>query len=190
MSHLVRRRGRHHISTDPGELDLEVVHGFLTTSYWAAGITRELVERSISGSISFGLYEDGRQVGFARVISDRTTFAWIADVFVLPEARGQGLGAWLIETIVSHPELQGLRRWFLATRDAHRLYAKFGFGPLINPERMMEFRPAYTPSATVAPGPSARVAPGPSATAGPGSSSTESGTVPAPTKLRIRSSGH
>ena len=148
MTYLVTRRERHYISTDPSELDVGVIHGFLTTSYWAAGITRERVERAIQGSIPFGIYEDGRQVGFARVISDRTTFAWLADVFVLPEWRGQGLGTWLIQTIVSHPDLQGLRRWFLATRDAHRLYAKVGFGPLVTPERMMEFRPA---SASAAP---------------------------------------
>jgi GNAT superfamily N-acetyltransferase len=89
----------------------------------------------------FSIFEDDRQVGFARVITDRTTFAWIGDVFVLPQARGQGLSVWLMETIVAHPELQGLRRWFLATRDAHGLYAKVGFGSLVTPERMMEFRP-------------------------------------------------
>ena len=144
---LTWRRDRHSISTDPAALDLDVIHGFLTTSYWAAGITRERVERSIRGSIPFGVFEDGRQVGFARVISDCTTFAWIGDVFVLEEARGQGLAVWLMETIVAHPELQGLRRWFLATRDAHGLYRKVGFGELVTPERMMEYRPQAPGSA-------------------------------------------
>ena len=134
------RRDRHRITTDPAQMDLDVVHGFLTTCYWAAGITRERVVQSIAGSIPFGLFEDGRQVGFARVISDHATFAWLADVFVLPEARGRGLGIWLVETILAHPDLQGLRRWSLATRDAHSLYARFGFVRLANPERMMEYR--------------------------------------------------
>jgi GNAT superfamily N-acetyltransferase len=135
------RRGRHRITTDPGEIDLDAVHGFLTASYWASGISRERVERSIDGSMPFSLFDDDRQVGFARVISDRTTFAYLADVFVVEDSRGQGLGVWLIETIMTHPQLQGLRRWFLATRDAHSLYERFGFGPLVNPERMMEYRP-------------------------------------------------
>lgn len=135
------RRGPHRISTDPDQIDLAVVHGFLTTSYWAAGVSRERVARSIAGSIPFGLFDDRRQIGFARVISDGATFAWLADVFVVPEARGRGLGAWLVETILLHPELQGLRRWSLSTRDAHALYGRFGFAPLTNPERMMELRP-------------------------------------------------
>jgi GNAT superfamily N-acetyltransferase len=137
----VWRRGERHISTDPAELDMDLVHGFLTTSYWAQGISRELVERSIAGSIPFGVFESGRQVGFARVISDRATVAYIADVFVLPEARGRGMGRWLVETIVRHPELQGLRRWILFTSDAHGLYAKVGFVPARRPERLMELSP-------------------------------------------------
>jgi N-acetylglutamate synthase-like GNAT family acetyltransferase len=149
----VWRRGARHISTDPAELDIDVVHGFLTSSYWATGISRELVEQSIAGSIPFGVFEDGRQLGFARVISDRATFAYIADVFVLPEARGRGLGRWLVETIVQHPELQGLRRWTLFTADAHGLYAKVGFVPARRPERLMELSPGpgsrpVTPAAT------------------------------------------
>jgi GNAT superfamily N-acetyltransferase len=135
------RRERHWITTDPDEIDLDVVHGFLTTSYWAQGVTRERVARSIEGSIPFGLFDDGQQVGFARVITDRATFAWLADVFILPPARGRGLGVWLVESILSHPDLQGLRRWSLATRDAHSLYSRFGFTPIASPERMMEFRP-------------------------------------------------
>jgi GNAT superfamily N-acetyltransferase len=135
------RRERHWITTDPDEIDLDVVHDFLTNSYWAQGITRERVARSIEGSIAFGLFEDGQQVGFARVITDRATFAWLADVFILPPARGEGLGVWLVESILSHPDLQGLRRWSLSTRDAHSLYSRFGFTRIANPERMMEFRP-------------------------------------------------
>jgi GNAT superfamily N-acetyltransferase len=144
------RRGRHRITTDPSQVDLDVVHGFLTTSYWAHGVTRERVVRSIAGSIPFALFEDDRQVGFARVISDGATFAWLADVFVLEEARGQGLGQWLVASIMEHPDLQGLRRWSLATRDAHSLYARYGFAPLANPDRMMEYRPG-SPDAGGAP---------------------------------------
>ncbi len=135
------RRNGLRISTDPAEVDLDVVHGFLTTSYWARGIARDRVARSIAGSVPFSLIENGRQVGFARVISDRATFAWLADVFVVPEARGRGLGVWLVESILSHPELQGLRRWSLSTRDAHSLYARFGFVRCATPERIMDFRP-------------------------------------------------
>jgi GNAT superfamily N-acetyltransferase len=135
------RRDRYRITTDPAQIDLDAVQSFLTTSYWASGISRDRVARSIAGSIPFGMFEDDRQVGFARVISDGATFAWLADVFVLPEARGKGLGMWLIETILAHPDLQGLRRWSLATRDAHSLYARFGFVRVANPDRMMEFRP-------------------------------------------------
>ena len=131
------RRGPFTISTDPARLDLDVVHGFLTTSYWAGGIPREVVRRSIEGAIAFGIFEGGAQVGFARVITDRATFAYLADVFVLEGWRGRGLSRWLMECIVAHPDLQGLRRWMLATRDAHGLYAKFGFTPLASPERWM-----------------------------------------------------
>ena len=120
---------------------MDVVHGFLTTSYWAAGISRDLVERSIAGSIPFSIFENGRQLGFGRVITDRATFAYISDVFVVPEARGRGLGQWLVEAMVQHPDLQGLRRWTLFTGDAHGLYAKVGFGPARHPERLMELSP-------------------------------------------------
>ena len=136
------RRGAHEISTDPARLDFDVIHGFLATSYWSPGIPRETVERAARGSFAFGLYETSgngaRQVGYARVITDRTTFAYLADVFVLPEHRGQGLARWLVEVITAHPELQGLRRWMLVTRDAHALYAQVGFAPLAAPERVME----------------------------------------------------
>jgi GNAT superfamily N-acetyltransferase len=132
------RRGNTFISTDRTLLDLDVVHAFLTCSYWATGIPRETVERSIENSLCFGLYDAERQVGFARVISDFATYAYIADVFVLENSRGRGFGNWLMECIVAHPALQGLRRWALATRDAHTLYSKFGFTPLRAPDRWME----------------------------------------------------
>ncbi len=132
------RRGEHRITTDPTAVDLDRVHGFLTESYWAKGIPRETVRRSIEHAIPFTVLAGDRQVGFARVISDHATFAYVGDVFVLPEARGKGLSVWLMECIVAHPELQGLRRWLLATRDAHGLYAKTGFTPLAAPERWLE----------------------------------------------------
>ena len=125
------------ISTDPAKLDLAVIHGFLTTSYWSPGIARERVERAIRHSLPFGVYEGERQVGFARVITDYTSFAYLADVFVLDAYRGRGLALWLMETILAHPELQDLRRWLLATRDAHALYRKVGFDALPTPERFM-----------------------------------------------------
>lgn len=126
------------ISTDPGRLDRPLVHEFLAASYWAKGIPRETVDRSIEGALCFGLYERDRQVGFARVITDRATFAYLADVFVLESHRGRGLAAWLMETILSDPRLHGLRRWMLLTRDAHPLYRKVGFTELAHPERVME----------------------------------------------------
>ncbi|MEK6300720.1 MAG: GNAT family N-acetyltransferase [Acidobacteriota bacterium] len=131
-------RGEHTISTDTGRLDLEVIHQFLTGSYWAAGVPREVVQRSIEHSLPFGLYNRDRQIGFARVVTDYATFAYLADVFVLDEFRGEGLGKWLIEVVTTHPELSGLRRWMLATRDAHGLYGKSGFVELGQPERWME----------------------------------------------------
>jgi GNAT superfamily N-acetyltransferase len=123
------RQGEYTISDDRGRLDLDVVHGFLGgESYWARGRSRERVERSVEHSLPFGLYRaDGRQVGFARVVTDRTTFAWLADVFVLPEERGRGLSKWLVGCVLAHPELQNLRRWILATRDAQELYRRYGF---------------------------------------------------------------
>jgi GNAT superfamily N-acetyltransferase len=132
------RQGKFVISTDKERIDLGVVHGFLTESYWAWGIPREVVARSVENSVCFGVYGEGKQVGFARVISDYATYAYIADVFVLESYRGHGLGKWLMECIMRHPRLQGLRRWSLATMDAHSLYSKFGFSPLKTPERFME----------------------------------------------------
>jgi GNAT superfamily N-acetyltransferase len=126
------------ISTDKQLLDLSVIHGFLAGSYWAAGIPLDLVERSIEHSLAFGLYQRENQIGFARVITDYATFAYLADVFILEDFRGRGLGEWLIEAVMSHPELQGLRRWMLLTRDAHGLYRKSGFTDLKRPASVME----------------------------------------------------
>lgn len=133
-------RGPYTISTDVARLDIDAIHAYLTRSYWAEGIPRDLVARSIEGSLCFGLYGGSGQIGFARVITDRATFAYLCDVYVLEEHRGAGLGKWLMEAVVSHPALQGLRRFVLATRDAHGLYAKFGFKPLADPGRYMEIR--------------------------------------------------
>jgi GNAT superfamily N-acetyltransferase len=132
------RRGDFTISTDRSKLDRGAIRAFLAGSYWAKGIPREIVDRSIEGSLCFGLYEDGRQVGFARVITDLATFAYLADVYVLESHRGRGLATWLMESILGHPKLQGLRRWMLVTRDAHPLYRKVGFRDLAHPERIME----------------------------------------------------
>jgi GNAT superfamily N-acetyltransferase len=133
------RRREFLISTDRARLDLSVVHGFLTNCYWAKGISREVVARSIEHSLCFGIYDSsGTQVGFARVISDFATYAYLGDVFVLDSQRGRGLGKWLMECIMQHPALQNLRRWSLVTRDAHGLYARSGFTPLKAPEKYME----------------------------------------------------
>jgi GNAT superfamily N-acetyltransferase len=132
------RRGEFLISTDRSRLNLDVVHAFLVQCYWAAGIPKEIVARSIQHSLCFGLYCRARQIGFARVISDYATYAYVGDVFVLDEYRGQGLGKWLMQCIMGHPMLQDLRRWTLLTRDAHGLYEHFGFRPLKAPERWME----------------------------------------------------
>jgi GNAT superfamily N-acetyltransferase len=126
------------ISTDPARLDLDVIHGYLCEAYWSPGVARDVVERSIARSLCFGLYAPGgAQAGFARAVTDGATFAWIADVFVLDPHRGRGLGVWLMETLLAHPDLQGLRRTVLATKDAHLLYERFGFEPLPLPERWM-----------------------------------------------------
>jgi GNAT superfamily N-acetyltransferase len=157
--HFESRREEFVISTDPARLDLDVIHGFLTSCYWAKGIPREIVARSIEHSLCFGIYHDREsdfpslaipaepeaphsvkapQVGFARVISDFSTVAYLGDVFVLEGYRGHGLSKWMMECIMQHPSLQGLRRWILLTRDAHGLYAQFGFTPVKAPERYME----------------------------------------------------
>ena len=135
------------ISTNPAWLDLDVIHAFLSEhSYWARGIPRDVLTRSIANSICFGVYSmedtssnsNRHQIGFARVTTDRATFAYLGDVFILPEHRGRGLSKRLMEAVLAHPDLQGLRRWMLATADAHELYRKFGFGLLSQPERFMQ----------------------------------------------------
>lgn len=126
------------VSTEKGRLDRGVIHNFLRNSYWAKGIPRELVDRSIENSLCFGLYERDALIGFARVISDNATFAYLSDVFVLESHRGRGLATWFMETVLAHPDLKGIRRWMLATRDAHGLYRKVGFTALSKPERIME----------------------------------------------------
>lgn len=137
--HEVAQRGDFSISTDPALLDLPLIHDFLANrSYWAAGRPLETVRRSLDNSLCFGLYERGRQVGLARVVTDRATFAWLCDVFVLEEFRSRGLSKWLIESVLAHPSLQGLRRILLATRDAHGLYERFGFASLAEPTRFLE----------------------------------------------------
>jgi GNAT superfamily N-acetyltransferase len=131
-------KGEFEISTDRERLDFETIARFLNSSYWAKGRSMERIRKSIEHSLPFGMYKAGRLIGFARVVTDYATFAWIADLFVLAEFRGQGLSKWLMEVILSHPELQGFRRWVLATKDAHGLYEKYGFTPLLKPDRWME----------------------------------------------------
>ncbi len=131
-------RDGYEIDTDDARLDVDAIHAYLARSYWAAGIPRDVVARSLRGSLNFGIYRDGAQVGFARVVTDRATFAYLGDVYVLEEQRGRGLSKWLMEVVMGHPDLQGLRRFMLATRDAHGLYQKFGFRAPAAPERYME----------------------------------------------------
>ena len=131
--------GEFTISTERERLQLDAIHKFLSKeSYWASNRTKEQTERAIKNSLPFGVYKGENQIGFARVVTDYATFAYLGDVFILSEFRGQGLSKWLMDTIVSHPELQGFRRWVLATKDAHTLYEKFGFAALRFPERWME----------------------------------------------------
>ena len=126
------------ISTEKEKLDPSVIHQFLTHSYWAKGISIERVQKRIENSLCFGVYVDEKQVGFARLITDYDSFAYLADVFILENYRGQGLSKALMAAIVAHPEVQGLRRWLLATKDAHSLYAQYDFKPLEIPSRWME----------------------------------------------------
>lgn len=122
------QQGEFVIRTDPARLDLDVIHNFLAhESYWAQGRTKELIERAIENSLVFGIYKGTQQIGFSRVVTDRATFAWLCDVFVLEPFRGLGLSKWMMEVVTSHPELQSLRRWLLGTRDAQELYRKYGF---------------------------------------------------------------
>jgi N-acetylglutamate synthase-like GNAT family acetyltransferase len=125
------------VSTDSSKLDLKVIHGYLSRSYWAEEIPFETVKRSVEHSLCFGVYSAGKQIGFARVISDYTTFAYLADVFILEEERGKGLSKFLMECILKHKELQGLRNFSLMTQDAHSLYARYGFKNIPKPENFM-----------------------------------------------------
>ena len=126
------------ITCDRTRLDIGAIHDFLSQAYWSAGIPRAVVERAIENSLCFGVFHDEQQVGFAREITDKATFAYLADVYIVSEHRGKGLSRRLVQEIIEHPDLQGLRRILLATRDAHGLYAKFGFKPLAAPDRIME----------------------------------------------------
>jgi len=134
---LETQKDNYTISTDPARLDIDAIAAMLTRAYWAQGRTREMIARYVQHSLVFGIYHENKQIGLARIVSDYTTFAWLCDVFIHEEHRGKGLGKWLMETIHSHPDLQGLRRWILATRDAHGLYEQFGWTLLDHPERWM-----------------------------------------------------
>jgi GNAT superfamily N-acetyltransferase len=132
------RRGEYSISTDRTRLDINAIHDFLgNASYWAQGRSLETVQRSVEHSLPFGLYKGDRQIGFARVVTDYATFAWLADVYVLDEFRGEGLGKWLVEVVMAYPELLTLRRWILGTRDAHEIYRPFGFTEIDQPQFYM-----------------------------------------------------
>ena len=131
-------RGACEIDTDKARLDLALIHDFLARSHWASGIPFDVMKRAIDNSLAFGLYHDGGQIGFARVVTDHATFAYLADVFVLPEHQGAGLGKWMMQCVMAHPDLQGLRRMMLVTSDAHGLYARHGFAASRHPERIME----------------------------------------------------
>ena len=132
------RKDGYLISTDKSKIDIATVHRFLSQTYWAEGIPIEIVKRGVDNSLCFAIYQGERLIGFARVITDFATFGYLADVFILPEERGKGLSKWLMRVILDHPRLQGLRRFTLATRDAHGLYAPFGFTPFDKPERWMQ----------------------------------------------------
>jgi len=131
-------RGEYTISTDRARIDVAAVHAFLSRSYWSPGIPEDVIRRAIAGATCFGIYHGREQVGFARVISDQATYAYLADVYVLESHRGRGLAKWMMEVIMAHPSLQGLRRFTLSTRDAHGLYSQFGFEPVANPNGQME----------------------------------------------------
>ena len=134
-------KGNYLISTDHTKLQINVIHNFLSNSYWAKNIPFEIVKKSVENSFCFGIYIGGNQIGFARLITDYTTFAYLADVFILEEFRGKGLSKWLMEVMINFPELQGLRGWMLKTKDAHGLYKQFGFDKPKFPERVMEYSP-------------------------------------------------
>ncbi len=135
----VWQKGQYTISTDNDRLNLPLIHDFIANqSYWGRGRNLETVQLALENSLNFGLYKNNEQVGFARVVTDYCTFAWLADVFVVEAHRGMGLSKWLMEVVINHPQLINMRRWILATKDAHGLYEQFGFTALLQPERWME----------------------------------------------------
>lgn len=139
MNIITEKKGDFYITTDRSKLDLKVIHDFLANrSYWSRNIPFDKVETAVANSLNFGLFHHDRQIGYARVISDFSSIAYLGDVFILEEYRGQGHARWLMDTVVSHPGLQGLRRWILLTRDAHGLYRKYGWKPIVNPDKWME----------------------------------------------------
>ncbi|MDB5224033.1 MAG: N-acetyltransferase [Chitinophagaceae bacterium] len=129
------------ISTDKSKIDIDYVHAFLSHSYWSPGVPMETVKKAMEGSLCFAVYNNKVQIGYARMITDKATFAYLADVFIDENYRGKGLGKWLVKAILAHPELQGLRRILLATKDAHKLYEQLGFTAINNPERYMVYNP-------------------------------------------------
>jgi GNAT superfamily N-acetyltransferase len=141
-------RGQFVISTDRARLDLDAVHQYISTSYWAAGMPRPVLDRAVEDSLNFGIYDGPRQVGFARAITDRATYAYLSDVFVIDGYRGQGLSKWLMECILAHPDLQGLRRFALFTRDAQGLYERYGFAP---PRGASTYMERWTPNVYASP---------------------------------------
>ncbi len=140
--HFEHYRDQFTVSADSSKLDIDAIYDFLTHCYWSEGIPRETVERAIEHSLCFGLFDGAKQIGFARVISDYATYAYLCDVYVLESYRGKGLGTWMMSCVMKHPDLQGLRRFTLLTRDAHGLYQKFGFAAAKNPSRYMEIHAA------------------------------------------------
>ena len=136
---LLWQKGDYSISTDNHRLNIPLIHDFISNqSYWGQGRKIEIVQRALNNSLNFGLYKNSEQIGFARVVTDYCTFAWLADVFIIDGFRGEGLSKWLMEVIMNHPQLTNMRRWVLATKDAHGLYEQFGFGRMAQPERWME----------------------------------------------------
>lgn len=141
--------GEIEISSDAARMDVDAIHAFLAQTYWARGIPRGTVARALANSLCFGVFDGGAQVGFARVVTDQATFAYLADVYLLESHRGRGLARRLVQAVLADPRLQGLRRWLLVTRDAHPLYRPFGFEPVAHPDRIMEI---HRPDAYLSPG--------------------------------------
>lgn len=135
------RKGNYLVSSDKSKLDIKVIYGYLSNSYWAKGRPLKISKLTLKNSLCFGLYFKNNQIGFARVITDYATFAYLADVFILEEYRGRGLSKWMMKVIFEYKELKNIKRWLLATKDAHGLYEKFGFHSLIEPEKLMEMNP-------------------------------------------------